>query len=62
MFPFVPSYVFMSLLGYCPRAGPFAAADAPLLELALLPSPGWVSLWQSFALFPLSSLRQAKKY
>ena len=53
----------MYLLGYCPRAGLFAAAaDAPLLELALLPSPGWASLWQSFALFPLSSLRQAKKY
>ena len=63
MFPFVPLHVFMYLLAYCPRAGLFAAAaDEPLLELALLPSPGWASLWQSFALFPLSSLRQAKKY
>ena len=30
--------------------------------LALLPLPGWASLWQSCALSTLSSLRQAKIY
>ena len=51
--PFCPFTTFHVSFGILPSRRAFCS---------LLPSPGWASLWQSFALFPLSSLRQAKKY